>query len=310
MAAPHSPPLSVRPFEEALRDRLETARRAFLARASRELEICWRELVGQAVAEGVAEVGQVLGAELTRRQNEFSERMLGAVRRLNAAQSQGEWRAAFLEEAASFCRKIQLVVTGDQADGLWPALQGALQAGDTAAALQAAAAALGLPASEKNGKLYPIVREGKLIAVVIATVSDELEGKALELLCWAAGAAPAAPGCAWPMKPSGATAASPEVAESFLSLQEEAIHRRAQRFARVRTAELLLYHAEAVQMGRRNRDLYAALKDQIDAARQQFEREFMKPCSSMTDYYHQELVRSLALNDAGAMGPAYPGPVG
>ena len=83
----------------------------------------------------------------------------------------------------------------------------------------------------------------------------------------------------------------------------------AQRFAKVKIAEIQLYQAPAVKDGRASRDLYAALKPHIDAAREAFREKFLTPANGTADYLHAELVRVLANDDATLLGPAYPGPL-
>jgi hypothetical protein len=70
-----------------------------------------------------------------------------------------------------------------------------------------------------------------------------------------------------------------------------------------------LYNAEAVRAGRARQNLYAELKEDIDSARESFRLQFILSCSSMADYLHQELVRTLANNDVVLLGPDYPGPL-
>ena len=77
----------------------------------------------------------------------------------------------------------------------------------------------------------------------------------------------------------------------------------AQRFARVKIAEIQLYQRDAVTRGRAARDLYGALQTQIDAARAAFREKF----NGTADYLHDELVRVLAGGDASLLGPGYPG---
>ena len=86
------------------------------------------------------------------------------------------------------------------------------------------------------------------------------------------------------------------------------VHSTAQRFARVRVAEMQLYQASQVKSGRENRDLYGALAPAIDAARGAFRERFLLPLDGIPDYLHQELVRTLAKEDAVLLGPSYPGP--
>lgn len=84
---------------------------------------------------------------------------------------------------------------------------------------------------------------------------------------------------------------------------------RAQRFARVRVAEIQLYHAAQMKNGRAAGDVYAALKSQMDAARDAYREKFLTPMNGTADYLHAEFVRTLANDDAALLGPGYPGPL-
>jgi hypothetical protein len=84
---------------------------------------------------------------------------------------------------------------------------------------------------------------------------------------------------------------------------------RAQRYARVKVAEMRLYAAERVTAGQNTRDLYSALRTQIDEARAAFAGQFLTPPNGVPDYLHEELVRALAQNDEALLGPHYPGPL-
>lgn len=84
---------------------------------------------------------------------------------------------------------------------------------------------------------------------------------------------------------------------------------RAQRFARVRVAEIQLYHAAQMKSGRAARDVYGALKSQMDAARDAYREKFLTPVNGTADYLHAEFVRTLANDDAALLGPEYPGPL-
>lgn len=83
----------------------------------------------------------------------------------------------------------------------------------------------------------------------------------------------------------------------------------AQRFAKVKIAEMQLYQAPAVKAGRASRDLYGSLRPHIDAARQAFQQRFLTAGNGIADYLHAELVRTLANDDATLLGPGYPGPL-
>src|SRR2546423_1321204 len=67
-------------------------------------------------------------------------------------------------------------------------------------------------------------------------------------------------------------------------------HLRAQRFARVRVAEMALYHGAQVKAGREGRDLYGILRESVEEARQGFRDQFLTEPRGIPDYLHQELV--------------------
>ena len=96
---------------------------------------------------------------------------------------------------------------------------------------------------------------------------------------------------------------------SDLSPADQQIHLRAQRFARNTVADLILHKAEKVRRGRASNALYITLREEIDAARDTFRRQFVHQCPSMVDYLHVELLRTLAKDDSRALGTGYPGPV-
>lgn len=93
------------------------------------------------------------------------------------------------------------------------------------------------------------------------------------------------------------------------TVPREEIYLRAQRFARVQVADIQLYHAVAMKDGRCSGDIYAALKTQIDAARDAYREKFLTPLNGTADYLHAEFVRTLANDDAALLGPLYPGPL-
>ena len=87
---------------------------------------------------------------------------------------------------------------------------------------------------------------------------------------------------------------------------ERKSHFRAQRFARVKVAEMQLYKPDACRAGREQSNLYLYLKDEIDSARAVFRNQFMST-PTMVDYFHVELVRTLAENNEVVLGADYPG---
>jgi|SRR5579863_2033646 len=117
-------------------------------------------------------------------------------------------------------------------------------------------------------------------------------------------------------KPPEVDAASPAGAGSKehrewwdLSREQQHMHLAAQRFARVQVAEMRLERPDMVRAGRARRDIYGALRELVDRAREAYRVKFVSGSPTMVDYLHLEMVRSLADDDANMLGPGYPGPL-
>ncbi|MFZ0320523.1 MAG: hypothetical protein WAL56_15480 [Candidatus Sulfotelmatobacter sp.] len=105
-----------------------------------------------------------------------------------------------------------------------------------------------------------------------------------------------------------ASAAAPAVATdplAGLSAEDADIHRKAQRFARLLVDEIKLYNQAKVAEGRRNKDLYDRLKEDIDKSRGTFQKRYGSTVAASVDYFQNELVRSLAEDDLSIMGPNF-----
>ena len=87
-----------------------------------------------------------------------------------------------------------------------------------------------------------------------------------------------------------------------ISPTDEAMHEEARRLARLLVSEIKLYNEEQVEEGRRKRDLYERLREDIDRSRQMYEERVESRILKSTDYFYQELVRILAAGDAKALG--------
>lgn len=94
-----------------------------------------------------------------------------------------------------------------------------------------------------------------------------------------------------------------------LTPENQALHLRAQRFARLRVAEIRLQHGESVRRGLDRGDLYSALREPIDRAREQFQHDFLSDSPTMVDYLFLELVRGLSHDNDLLLGPDFPGPL-
>jgi hypothetical protein len=87
-----------------------------------------------------------------------------------------------------------------------------------------------------------------------------------------------------------------------LSPEDAEVHRKAQRFARLLVDEIKLYNQAKVAEGRRNKDLYDRLKEDIDKSRGTFQKRYGNTAAASADYFQQELLRSLAEDDISIMG--------
>ena len=88
-----------------------------------------------------------------------------------------------------------------------------------------------------------------------------------------------------------------------LSPEEKLLHEDARRFARLLISELLLYNEDLVILGRKQRDIYSQLKDDIDRSRLAYDQRIPRSVSARVDYFREEMVRTLAGGDSTALGP-------
>jgi hypothetical protein len=103
---------------------------------------------------------------------------------------------------------------------------------------------------------------------------------------------------------ASASAAAAPAADPFagLSAEDADTHRKAQRFARLLVDEIKLYNQAKVNEGRRNKDLYDRLKEDIDKSRTTFQKRYGTTVAASGDYFQKEVVRSLAEDDFSVMG--------
>ncbi len=103
---------------------------------------------------------------------------------------------------------------------------------------------------------------------------------------------------------SASAAASAPAADPFagMSAEDADTHRKAQRFARLLVDEIKLYNQAKVAEGRRNKDLYDRLKEDIDKSRSTFQKRYGSTVAASGDYFQREVVRSLAEDDLSVMG--------
>jgi hypothetical protein len=91
------------------------------------------------------------------------------------------------------------------------------------------------------------------------------------------------------------------------SEDERRLHTDARRFARLLVSEIKLYNEQKVTEGRSQGDLYARLREYIDRSRQMYDKRVKPEVAQRYDYFHHELVSTLAEGDQSKLGSAYPG---
>jgi hypothetical protein len=181
--------------------------------------------------------------------------------------------------------------------------------------------------SDQKVYLFPIVARHSVVAMVIA--SGVQISAPIELLCEAAGMrlegtasgvalthhAVVLPHHADDAGPVQSVLGVPASETSGprrwedLSADDQKLHLQAQRIARVRVAEMRVYHENELKRGVAGGDIYGALQREIDTARDVFLQAFLSKSPTMVDYLHLEILRSLAHDNDQLLGHGYPGPM-
>jgi hypothetical protein len=91
------------------------------------------------------------------------------------------------------------------------------------------------------------------------------------------------------------------------SEDERRLHNDARRFARLLVSEIKLYNEQKVSEGRSQSDLYPRLREYIDRSREMYDKRVKPEVAQRYDYFHHELVSTLAEGDEAKLGSAYPG---
>ena len=242
---------------------------------------------------------------------DLSEQLGRAVRRLRDFESEQLWSQALLEGTKGFCDRAALFVVNGPSLELRaargfehstnfkvplhtaPAFSAAVETRDTVTAMRThgelsepVASLLGESPGHRSS-LFPLTARDRVAAVLYADSSgQDIEPAALEMLCSVASvvlesvAASRPPGTGELVKLIGAVTpgtAEPARVSSWFALdrEEQNLHLRAQRFARVLVAEMRLYQAQAVKTGRTERNLYKHLQAEIDTGRGTFRNDFL-----------------------------------
>ncbi len=89
--------------------------------------------------------------------------------------------------------------------------------------------------------------------------------------------------------------------------EERRLHNDARRFARLLVSEIKLYNEQKVKEGRDSADLYERLREAIDRSREMYDKRVQPPVAAKFDYFHYELVSTLAEGEETKLGEDYPG---
>jgi hypothetical protein len=114
-----------------------------------------------------------------------------------------------------------------------------------------------------------------------------------------------------PAAPPPEAEAAEEVFElANLPREEQELHRRANRVAKVAMQDIKLLQPKEVRLGRERKDICVRLRVDIDKARKEYDRRFRAIQEHPVDYFYDWMVEILADGDAQALGEyPYPSPV-
>ena len=87
-----------------------------------------------------------------------------------------------------------------------------------------------------------------------------------------------------------------------LTPEEQELHRRANRVAKVSMQDIKMLRPEQVRLGREHRDICIRLKDDIEKAHKEYDRRFKPIMDHPVDYFYRWLVEILADGDSSLLG--------
>ncbi len=99
-----------------------------------------------------------------------------------------------------------------------------------------------------------------------------------------------------------AVASDSEFDINRLTTEEQELHRRANRVAKVSMQDIKMLRPEQVKLGRENKDICIRLKDDIEKAHREYDRRFRPIMDHPVDYFYRWMVEILADGDSSALG--------
>lgn len=86
---------------------------------------------------------------------------------------------------------------------------------------------------------------------------------------------------------------------------DEEVHKKARRFAKLLVDEIKLYNQQKVNEGRKHKDLYSRLKEDIEKSRASYDKRYGNTAAASANYFTDEVVRVLAENDEAVLGSGF-----
>ena len=187
--------------------------------------------------------------------------------------------------------------------------------------------------ADSNATLFPLVVRDKVAAILYCDIGQKAAGasdfSAIDVLAryaclWlelAAGKKPSTPqvtesatasagqtASAAPPTPEPAAKAVPDAGSGIgnLPAEEQELHKKAQRFAKLLVDEIKLYNQSKVAEGKQNRDVYKVLREDIEKSRATYDKRYGGTPVATARYFDSEVVRILADNDRSLMGSDFP----
>jgi hypothetical protein len=170
--------------------------------------------------------------------------------------------------------------------------------------------------SNGNAWLLPLVVRDKVAALLYCdagTHGKRVDSSALQIMVRSAGLwleilaarksngaqeAPASPSSAGQSGQSAVASPSPE---------EQELHTKAKRFAKLLVDEIRLYNQAKVKEGRQSREVYRVLKEDIEKSRDTYNRRYANTSVADAGYFTEEIIRILADSDPSLLGSDFPG---
>lgn len=121
-------------------------------------------------------------------------------------------------------------------------------------------------------------------------------------------AAPAGQAAVNPIEELPAAAAAFDISD--LQPEEQDLHRRANRVAKVSMQDIKMLRPNEVRLGREHKDICLRLRDDIEKAHKEYDRRFQSILVHPVDYFYDWMVEILGEGDPAALGEyPYPSPV-